>query len=199
MKRLFLVVLIFILPSLVEGFLVLRLNLEQLTVLADRVFVGRCLSVEKGKDKNGHPVQYVSFKVSENLKGENGETVTFKQVRMETLPLNAYESATTAFSGLPQYQVGEEVVIFLSGESELGLTAPVGLAQGKFDIKEDQQGKRIVVNGLQNQGLLLGLRKSPRFKVMSLSTGEKALLDGNPNKAEISYDDFLSLVKKLSQ
>ena len=36
--------------------------------------------------------------------------------------------------GLPRYGVGEEVVLFLRGESGRGFTSPVGLGQGVYRV-----------------------------------------------------------------
>ena len=53
-----------------SAFLVAQLNIAQLSSLADRIFVGRCIEVKRGEDRNGRPVQYVTFKVAETFKGE---------------------------------------------------------------------------------------------------------------------------------
>jgi len=37
--------------------------------------------------------------------------------------------------GLPRYAVGDEIVVFLRGESRRGFTSPVGLAQGVYRVE----------------------------------------------------------------
>lgn len=195
-RKLFLIVALFLIfPFSSHSFLVLRLNLEQLTSLSDRIFVGRCLEVKPAKDKGGRLVQYVTYEVTETLKGAPEERITFKQIRLGEGGERGDFTTTTAFSDLPNYEVGEENVIFLSGESDIGLTAPVGLLQGKFQIVTNAKGEKRVVNGLGNKGLFLGLSKSPRVKALTLSTRERKMMESASSTP--SLQDFVSLVKKL--
>lgn len=167
------------------GLTVLQLNLEQITALAEKVFVGRCVSVKEGKDPSGRLVQWVTFEVDEMLKGEEADRITFKQLA----------SDGPQMAELPGYREGEAAIIFLSEESRLGFTAPIGLAQGKFEVKEGTQGKT-VVNGLGNRGLFIHWKKSPRYKSMVLSSSEKKLVSSKAGA--VPYDDFVSVVRKLS-
>ncbi len=184
--------LLFLLPSVASAFLVLQLDLQQMTELAERVFVGRCISATEGVDRNGRPVVYVSYEVTETLKGARpvgtpAERITFKQIRMTT---------TTSVSELPHYEVGEESIVFLSGESDIGLTAPVGLMQGKFRVVTDSAGEKKVLNGHGNRGLLQGLKKNKTVKLMALSKKESRLISSG--STDIPYDDFVSLVKRFT-
>lgn len=183
MKKILIV--LFLVPQISFGFLVAQLNLEQLTRLAERIFVGKCLEVQIGKDRNGRPVQYVTFEVEATLKGNPEPSVTFKQIRFNSEVTKGKLTGTTTLSELPDYQRGEEVVLFLSEPSELGLTAPVGFTQGKFLVLQRRNGKT-VTNGIANQRLFRGMKKSGSVKALVNRPG-----------AELPYDDFLSLVKKL--
>ena len=89
---------------------------------------------------------------------------------------------------MPQYKVGEEDVIFLSGESDVGLTAPIGIWQGKFDVKTSSTGEKLVVNGTGNRGLLRGGRQKSALKAMVQT-----------KSGEFSYKDFVSLIKQISE
>jgi hypothetical protein len=185
-------------PQLGAGFLVLQLNLKQLTSLADRVFVGQCLEVKQGRDRNGRPVQFVTYEVRETLKGNHEDRVTFKQL---VVPPRGDEGegigVTTVMTDLPDYKVGEENVIFLSAPSELGLTAPIGLKQGKFTIMKGSAGKKQVINGVRNRGLMQGLKGSPALKSLSLTSQEKRLLSSRGEK--LPLEEFVSLVKKIAE
>lgn len=195
--RYVLLTLFLLLPSATShSFLVLRLNLEQLTSLSERIFVGRCLEVKLVKDRNDRPVQFVTYEVIETLKGSAEERITFKQIRFDERREAGEISGTTALSDLPTYEAGEENIIFLSGESDIGLTAPVGLRQGKFVIQTGSKGEKRVVNGLGNKGLLFGLSKSPRVKSLSLTTKEKKMLS-RPSEP-VPYEEFVSLIKRLT-
>lgn len=179
---------------------VLQLNLAQLTDLSDKVFAGKCVSVVQERDGAGRPVQAVTYKVKEMLKGAAADQVTFRQLGFTDEEGDRQEIGDVTVMGvlreLPHYEVGEEDVVFLSGEGRLGLTAPVGLMQGKFDVIAKASGQKAVVNGTRNQGLFLGWSKSPKLKTMKLSTGEKSVV--GTSGGELSYDDFISLVKKIA-
>lgn len=197
-KILFLSIISLLLAGEASALTVLQLNLEQLTALAEKIFVGKCLSVKSETDEAGRPVQYITFEVSEMLKGEPAETITFKQIGYSLSEETNLEGITVqgVFQEVPRYEAGEEAVIFLSGESRLGFTAPVGLWQGKFLVKSADSGEKKVVNGMENRGLFVGWNKSPKFKSMAISSREKALL--KVNGGQLPYSDFISLVKKLA-
>jgi hypothetical protein len=47
--------------------------------------------------------------------------------------------------GMARLKAGEDVLLALTEPSVDGMRMPVGLAQGKFDIKTNSQGRRIMV------------------------------------------------------
>ena len=131
----------------------------------------------------------ITYDVEEMIKGEPTARVTFRQLGLTGDSSDHQEmgdlTVVGVFRELPRYEVGEESVVFLSEEGRLGLTAPVGLMQGKFDVKVTD-GKKTVVNGAGNRGLFIGWKK--RLK-------EKNLV--KQNGGELPLDNFVSLVKKL--
>lgn len=186
--------------SMVSALTVLQLNLEQLTALSERVFMGRCVSVRQEEDSSGRPVQYVTFRVEEMLKGEPAERITFKQLGLispsQEEGRDRGMTVESLFRDMPRYDVGEEAVIFLSAEGNRGFTAPIGLQQGKFRVEKTPAGEKRVVNGVGNRGLFMGWKKSPRLKSLRMTSDEAGLLKagGGP----LPYGDFKSLVKKLA-
>ena len=48
--------------------------------------------------------------------------------------------------GLPSYTPGEEVLLFLAAPGKLGLTAPIGLTQGKLPVTTLASGEKIITN-----------------------------------------------------
>jgi hypothetical protein len=185
------------LPS--SALTVLQLNLEQLTALSEKVFVGRCVGVEADGDFKGQRIQKVAFEVIEMLKGEPSKTVTFRQLGTvdggEEFGMKDGVSLQGLERDLPRYHVGEEAVIFLSEAGGSGLTAPVGLVQGKFEVA-DKAGLKTVANGAGNRGLFIGADKSPRLKSMSLTPADRKMMA--VNGGDLPYSDFVSLVKKLA-
>lgn len=176
---------------------VLQLNVEQLTALAEKVFAGRCLSVEAQKDSSGRMVQEVTFEVTEMIKGESTDKITFRQIvpPAEEERVGSDVTVRGLFRELPQYEVGEEALIFLSKEGYSGLTAPVGLHQGKFKVETEGSGQKQIVNGMGNRGLFIGWQKSSHLKAMTLNSQEKSLL--KISGGEVPYSEFVSIVKKL--
>lgn len=115
-------------------------NLEEMTDRAGRIVQGDCTAVEIVHDPElGVDVARVSLRVERSLKGEAAETLTFRML--------------TEATGLPRFVEGERVILFLYGETESGLTSPVGLGQGKFTIVEDKQGGEVALNGFGNRML----------------------------------------------
>jgi len=120
-----------------------------MTERAARIFSGRCVRTDVEFDPAvGARVTVATFRVDRGVKGTPERTVT---VRMLGDVTGDRPEGDTA--GVPAFRVGEEVVLFLYGESALGLTAPVGLGQGRFEIVEDKQGRKIALNDLGNKNL----------------------------------------------
>lgn len=128
-----------------EASQVRSLDLGQMTQRATRIFAGTCIRSEVAFDPTaGTEVTVATFHVDRAVKGVTGRTLT---VRMSRL------------SGEAGFQAGEEVVLFLYGESTLGLSAPVGLGQGRFEIVTDKQGRKQAFNAFGNENLTHGARR----------------------------------------
>lgn len=128
-----------------EASQVRSVDLEQLTQRAARIFSGRCITSRVVFDPNiGSDVTVATFRVDRSVKGVTGRTVT---VRM------------SGVSKVPIFRAGEDVVLFLYGESALGLSAPVGLGQGRFAVVTDKQGRKRAINEFGNENLTRGARR----------------------------------------
>ena len=126
-------------------------NLEEMTDRAANIFSGRCVSVRVAHDSElDRPVTYVTFTVQRSVKGNARGTLTIKLLGEQ----EGSAEERRGIEGLPRFQRGEEVVLFLYGESRSGLTSPVGFGQGKFTLIKDKQGQRLAVNGSGNANLL---------------------------------------------
>ncbi len=127
---------------------ILPLDLPELTGQAERIFVGRVLRVESGRDAHGLPAVWTTFAVAQQLKGIGADHVTLKQLGAsldtgaEVLPHPA----------LPRYRPGESVVLFVHPASVLGFTSPVGLGQGCFRVHGDDDAP-VVANDVGNRNL----------------------------------------------
>jgi hypothetical protein len=157
---------------------VLRFNLEEMTVAAERIFVGRCVSVEETEEMIGQGMMAVTrytFEVERALKGELPEVVTFTQLghpARRAVGKGGVPSKTkTAFSpnslfhGSREYKVGERSVLFLIKEYSSGkVTRPVGLYQGIFEISRMPSGREVVRNSINNNGLFTAPYNGTRMK-----------------------------------
>jgi hypothetical protein len=98
------------------------------------------VDVASGRDVSGLPATWVTLDVGRPLKGARAGRLTFKQFgSAEPLP----DGALAAVAGVPRYRVGEEVVVFLRGDSSRGFTSPVGLGQGVYRVRAER-GRRTV-------------------------------------------------------
>lgn len=132
------------------------MNLEEITTAADRIFTGTCINKEEIEEdsESGLSVIKYTFKITQGLKGTGDkEKISFKQWQ----PLIRGAS----------YTLGKKYVLFLYPNSKKGLTSPVGLAQGQFDI--EQRGvirkKEVVRNKLNNKGLNRNLRTQKKITI----------------------------------
>jgi hypothetical protein len=120
------------------------LPLEEMTEISDLIVVGKVVDVRSGRDEVGARIRTrVTMSVDKALHGSvEGETISFD------LPggFAPDEHLRQVIPGVPKFVVGEEAIIFLSGDSSL--FCPVtGWAQGKFSVVSDEStGGRIVLD-----------------------------------------------------
>ena len=162
------------------------MNLEEMTERAARIFVGRCADVASAE----HPavragVTRSTFDVDEVLKGSPAARVSFRHIGTR----RADGAPPGREFGIPRIDPGEEVVLFLYGESALGLSSPVGLGQGRFTIFRGKDGRRYVQNDAGNRPLLRGLSPKARARI-----GEAA---ERPLPSPLPLDTLLEMVRKL--
>jgi len=162
-----------------DAIMTMRLSLEQITANSDRAFVGRVVGVHSGRDSAGVPSTWVTFAVTQPLAGRVGSEVTIKQFgATEALA----DGTAVHFPGVPTYRPGDELVLFLSGESDAGFCAPIGLGQGTFPIAH-RNGRTVVTATTENVGALGQARAAqPR---------------GARMPSETDLDDFLGVVRSL--
>ena len=145
---------------------VLRFNLEEMVMSADRAFIGQCLDIQEGRESIGGgmlPVTRYTFAVEQVIKGEVPSTYTFTQLGYRLR--NAAKSRTVTMNGravrpglsihgMTDYEVGDRLLLLLVPNYQNGrLTYPVGLDQGAFRISRLETGEEVAENGLNNLGL----------------------------------------------
>jgi hypothetical protein len=131
------------------------------------IVVGTVVRVTEGRE--GYvPYTEVEMSVSETLRGRPARTLTFRQIGLQApQPVESGRRSTGQAPGMPQYIVGESVVLFLGPLSSDGFRTTVGLQQGKFTV---QAGK--VANALDNSGLFIDVTAGSA----SLTAEQRAML-----------------------
>lgn len=173
---------------------------SELVQEAERVFVGVCVSALDGElvQPGGWAVPYTeyTFEVRQVLKGQLGQHLTIRQygVREPRPTSDGRLALASRLPAMPVYQPGQTLLLFLIGDSSLGLTSPVGLAQGAFRIVSEG-GKRMAVNGFNNAGLFRGLPPSALSAHPPLSSEELGLLA--TNRGPVGLDSLLSLARRF--
>ena len=165
-----------------------RINLFEMVRVADRIFWGRCLQSEPGREPaTGLPVTTYVFQVLRGIKGASaGESIRFRQLR---------GGATGSLRGLPEYPRGQDILLFLYPDSRLGLTSPVGLVQGVFQVGKGGRRGPAVMNRVGNANLLHRVN-SGQMHGSTLSSEEQAAL--RPG-APVSLDRFESVVRRIDR
>jgi hypothetical protein len=144
---------------------VLRFNLEEMTITADRVFVGTCVAIEPTKEfiAGGNlSVTRYTFDVEQVLKGELPARFTFTQLGHPARAamkgeLSSHGQAVQrglTLHGSADFSVGDRLMLFLIPNYQNDrLTYPVGLDQGAFRLEADAAGEIAARNDLNNLGL----------------------------------------------
>ena len=125
------------------------MTLDEVTVEARHVVHAVVTDVTSGRDEDGVPATWTTFAVAETLKGDDARTFTIKQFGVAA-PLP--DGTIAKLSGMPTYEVGEEVVLFLRGNSRRGFTSPVGLGQGTYRVHRRHDGRSEVRRDGDPQG-----------------------------------------------
>jgi hypothetical protein len=161
------------------------MTLEEMTERAGRIFSGQCTGVRVVEQPGrGMPVTEVTFRVDRTLKGRPGGTLTIRQLGGQGVA----GERSAGILGLPRFRPGEEVILFLYGESASRLTSPVGLGQGKFTVYTDKDGRRRAVNGFGNRNL---------FRETSDKPGERRGAAAEREPRGIAADALLERIQTL--
>lgn len=165
------------------------LSLTEITASAATVFEGECAEIRSGVDpESGLMATWYTFKVTEGIKGDVGETFTFKQ-------FGGSDGERTVVSPSVKYEKGQKVILFLYGTSKIGFSSAIGLTQGKFIIEEDSTTKqRTVSNGMPAAVLF---KYAAALPASYDSRGR--LLQGarRLQGKRLDRDDFVATVKEL--
>lgn len=139
MQRFLCGVLCVLLSVALRATVILPIEFRELVTIAPVIAHGRVVDVRAGWVDGRRSIEtFVTVAVSEYLKGDLGESLT---LRVPGGQLGRYR---TVFVGAPEFQAGDEVVLFLK---HAGPSYPyiIGLSQGAFRVVADARtGQRMV-------------------------------------------------------
>lgn len=165
------------------------LNLQEIIQASGKIFTGRCLKVEEIENDPESNLEVVNyrFKVIEGIRGvKDNSEISFKQWKPTVR--NA------------SYEVGKKYVLFLYPKSNKGLTSPVGLSQGLFDIgkKGFIRKKEVVKNKLGNRGLARNLKTQQRVLISQDKYINDYIYKCSEFGVPMRYQEFIKAVKYLA-
>lgn len=175
-------------------------TLDQMAKAAGKIVMGRCVSVNPqslsretaarlGLPGTGRIMEYV-FSVEQTLKGQKSQTIQFKQVHS----LTGLRGQSLLHS-MPHYAIGQEYLLFLTQESEVGLCSPVGFFQGAFRLQRSPSGQVLATNGNQNLGLFSRAFPLESRLKRRLSPLEKAYL--NQGKGPLPVETLIFATQEI--
>jgi hypothetical protein len=193
-------VLVVLLLGQAGGTIVAPLDFLALHERAGRLFHGRCLERREIVDGVSFPCTEYTFEVIEAVKGcrdpegRPRKRVTFRHVGTRKAHARPDGLVVPPLRlGLPEYEPGEEVVLFLTKDSRAGLCSPVGLPQGHFRVHRlKERGTVLVKNGLNNKGLF---RDVPLRAFEGLEKKAAAAL--GREEGGVDLESFLELCRKV--
>lgn len=167
------------------------LNLVEMVKLSDRIFWGVCLDAGQKEDPDtGLTTMEYTFRVQRGFKGvQTGDRVVFRQ-------LQAAPGRAQGIVGMPRFNKGNELLIFLHGDSRIGLTSPVGMEQGLFRLERMQDGEMGVINSLGNANLAYNLQ-TDQIQSSGLARADLDLL--SKARKPMPLEAFAALVDKIGR
>lgn len=213
-------------PSADAHHAVLRFNLEEMTATANRIFVGRCTTVEETEETIAQgvmPVTRYDFEVERAIKGKVPRQITVQQLghpahralgkRGEVTMHGEAVSSKTIIHGMSDYRVGERVLLFLIPNYLGGkVTYPVGLYQGAFFVTKMSSGEEFARNTINNLGLFTapynGTSMAATAAKVIFPDRDSPLSDGlglsaksqslASKRGRLPLEDFLELIDRIN-
>ncbi len=127
------------LPVAVRATVIVPIEWRELVTTAPVIVHGEVVDVRAGWADGRRSVEtFVTVSVAEYLKGDLGKTLIFR------VPGGQLGRYRTIFVGAPEFQAGDEVVLFLK-HSAPSYPYIIGLSQGAFRVVPDARtGRRMV-------------------------------------------------------
>lgn len=164
-------------------------NLEQLTDRAAVIVRGHVVSarMEKHPELTNLDTVVVTLRVQETLKGQAGETFTFRQYVWDLRDrMNAVG-----------YQKGQHVLLMMLEPSRYGLSSPAGMEQGRFRIERDASGREYAVNSRDNLRLFDGVGAKLAREGITPSPAAASLI-AKHRRGPVELRELTALIRQLA-
>jgi len=176
MRRIFLLVVLMLCAREVRATVLLPAEFREIVAGSQVIVYGRVSAVRaEWSDDRSRIDTIVTVVAGSYLKGGPGDTVTF---RVPGGQIGRYRNLVV---GAPQFQTGEEAILFLSAAGP-SIARVFGLSQGVFRVKVDARtGARLVVPPV----------------LMSPADGDAAqpVIRGDVARRQLSLDQFAATVR----
>jgi hypothetical protein len=161
----------------VDATVIVPIEFRELVLAAPVILHGQVAEVRGGWAAERRSVEtFVTIAVADYLKGDLGPSVV---VRVPGGQLGRYR---TVFVGAPEFQRGEEVVLFLNPASA-AYPYIIGLSQGAFRVLADaRSGQRMVTTAI-----VMGKGGDPPERVVR----------GDPSRKPLTIDAFRGAVRQV--
>ena len=164
----------------VWALLVPEMTTEELVANANTVVLGKCLSFHYHPDADGKTLYaIVQFKVDEYFKNNLGKDEIFL---MQIAREENFDG--TRKLGDVSFQLDEEAVLFLTEEDNQGFRHVLGLPQGKFAIRQNRKGERMILRDLTG------------IQFFNRKTGELSKI--KPGREEKNFETFREELKFIA-
>jgi hypothetical protein len=177
------------LPAGQRGALTASRNLVDLVGEAGVIVRGRIVStrVEPHPQFSALWTVVVTLQVDEAIKGQIGTSYSFRQFIWD--PRDRQDAAG--------YQKGQNLLLLLTNPNSNGLSSPVGLEQGRFQLSTDAAGKVYASNGRNNAGLLNGAAARAAEQGIRLAPRVAGIISAPP-QGPMALDDLVTLIRQFA-
>jgi hypothetical protein len=156
-----------------------KLSMKDLSKNSASIVRAEVVDSDARYDTDKEIYTYVTLKVLEPVKGSRkDEIITIRHLG------GIVDNIASVVPGVPTFKKGEEVVVFLSGNTKAGYPMVVGLQQGKYSVSQDEHGNKRVRNELDGLKMMdpsgsvtEGSKVTPNMPLQSFLDGVRTELD----------------------
>lgn len=142
-----------------------KMNLDQLSAQADKIFRGTVFETREGSLQTAAgevpTITYV-IRVDESFRGDFQVVKGVRVAEITAIGSSKVRLSADQFEGLPlmpAFAKGQDYLVFATAPDANGLTGTVGVGQGQFTIFREN-GQDLVVNRHKNDGLFDGMGRA---------------------------------------